>query len=146
MVTILAFFDNRTFNCLHTHCFSFMHSAYHLELPPIHLVTDEVMLSVEYSTLSYVEPRQRQCKLLNVMNFSHFFAHVLYGKRCHSQNQVRFWQKIAKMVFGCMECPKVHMTLNVVISRDCCETGCDTNLTIGVTGAKLPSRSWPDRQ
>ena len=45
-----------------------MHSAHHLEPPPVHLATDEVLLGVEYSTPSTVEPRQRQCMLLNVMH------------------------------------------------------------------------------
>jgi hypothetical protein len=44
-----------------------MHSAHHLEPPPVHLATDEVLLGVEYSTPSTIEPRQGQCMLLNVM-------------------------------------------------------------------------------
>jgi len=43
-----------TFNSLHAHYFSFMHHAYHIGPPSIHLAIDEVLLGVEYFTTSTI--------------------------------------------------------------------------------------------
>jgi len=54
-----------------------MHPPHHIEPPPIRLAIDEVLLNVEYSTLSTIEPRHWQCILLNLILWVFFNQMIL---------------------------------------------------------------------